>query len=673
MKVRSLLLISLSAAMVLMCVLFYAAWSAASELRRQASIQSHASEIGGQVSTLLVLTHEYALHGEARVVEQWRTTHKKIIQGLEVSLSSDDPAPAEALEQAGVLSAFFDQLVSPLRKGDSALEERRTRLLINQMLSQTQTFFDKIEHWGYAASVSRQQLEERITFLFYTRTIAMMVILVMLVILMWHRVLRPLRSLHATVRALTNGNLDARCSVHTADEFGDLSRSFDMMAEARQKSDAALRESKNFMILLIDVIPGIVGYWTNELICTFANRHYQTWFDKSKEEMVGIRMQDLLGEELFRVNEPYIRAVLRGEPQQFERSIIKPDGTVVYTLAHFVPDRDGDHVKGFFVMVSDITQLKLAEVASEQFAINTFNSVNEHLCVLNGAGEILKVNRAWRDFYEKMNSDNTCALLGVGTNYLDACDLETGPYREDGKLVAEGIRHVIGGGATVFSLECSCTSRNEKRWFMVTVTRFDGDASYVVVAHQDITERKLAEIELEKWAQIDALTGLANRRYFLAQAEQELLRNRRYGGKLSVLMMDLDNFKAINDVHGHKVGDLVLIRVGEVCREVLRHVDIAGRIGGEEFAIILPETDGQVALDVAERLREAIASAHIPLENGATLLVTASIGIAELAAGDALFDSILHRADKALYEAKHSGRNKVRVGSDPLGQFLLNG
>ncbi len=667
MKVRSLLLATLSAALLLMCVLFFAAWSVGHQLDRQANIQSRAVEIGNQVSTLLVLTNEYALHAEARVVAQWGATQQKIVTGLEASQQSEDPAPAEALEQAQVLSQSFKQLIAPQANPATALEVRRTRFLINQLLTQTQAFFDTVERWGDAASINRLQLENRFRFLFYARTTAMMLILVMLVALLWHRVLRPLSALHTTVHALTEGNLDARCTLRTADEFGDLSRSFDTLADARQKSDAALREAKNFMTLLIDEVPGMVGYWTCDLVCTFTNSQYEKWFGKTKAEMIGIRLQDLLGEALFRTNEPFILAALRGERQQFEHSIVKPDGTIGYSWTHYVPDRDGDRVKGFFVLVSDITQIKLAEqavIASEQFAISTFNSVNEQLCVLNSSGEILKVNSQWHNFYDKNSSAGTSQFYGVGTNYLDLCDLATGPYSDEGKLMAEGIRKVIKGDCSVFSLEYPCHRPDQERWFIASVTRFDGGSGNVVVAHQDISARKKAELELITLAQIDALTGLANRRHFFALAEQELARTRRYGGKLTVLMMDLDHFKDINDNHGHKAGDAVLARIGEVCRAVLRNVDITGRIGGEEFAMVLPETVGPAAIEVAERLREVISLSDIALENGTSLKVTASIGLVELAQDDDQINLLLNQADAALYEAKRTGRNKICVGTN---------
>jgi PAS domain S-box-containing protein len=111
----------------------------------------------------------------------------------------------------------------------------------------------------------------------------------------------------------------------------------------------------------------MVGYWTSELRCSFANKHYLEWFGKTPEQMLGIRIQDLMGDNLFKKNEPYMRAALRGERQEFERVLTKADGSVGYSWAHYIPDADGGLVKGFFVLIADITTLK-KKLNSEDFA-----------------------------------------------------------------------------------------------------------------------------------------------------------------------------------------------------------------------------------------------------------------------------------------------------------------
>ena len=179
---------------------------------------------------------------------------------------------------------------------------------------------------------------------------------------------------------------------------------------------------------------------------------------------------------------------------------------------------------------------------------------------------------------------------------------------------------------------------------------------------QDITDRKEMEWKLEQEAHTDPLTGCANRRYFLELAERELARAQRYTEQVSVLMLDLDHFKAINDKHGHQAGDLVLQKFVQVCKLTLRAEDLIGRLGGEEFAILLPETGRNKALDAAERVCRAVAATEVPLEGVPPIRFTASIGVATLAPEESSIEAIFGRADQALYEAKHAGRNRVVAG-----------
>ena len=175
----------------------------------------------------------------------------------------------------------------------------------------------------------------------------------------------------------------------------------------------------------------------------------------------------------------------------------------------------------------------------------------------------------------------------------------------------------------------------------------------------DITERKQLEEELNRQARLDFLTGLPNRRSFMEQGEIEFSRMQRYESTLSILMLDIDHFKKINDVYGHPAGDLVLKKLAMIFQDVLRKVDIAARLGGEEFGVILPETVQEKALQVAERLREVIAATEVELPTGRQIQFTVSIGITALEDKRTQFETLLNEADKALYRAKQGGRNKV--------------
>lgn len=208
----------------------------------------------------------------------------------------------------------------------------------------------------------------------------------------------------------------------------------------------------------------------------------------------------------------------------------------------------------------------------------------------------------------------------------------------------------------------------------VSISRETTDAQRQIIQQvQDITERKQLGQRLEHEARTDFLTSLPNRRHFLEQASQELTRVRRYHNPLTLAMLDLDHFKNINDTYGHEVGDKVLVKLAEICRQTLRETDVMGRIGGEEFAILLPQTTDIQASEITERLRKTIAATTISVENGMPPVhFTVSVGIASFDDSDTNIDMLLNRADKALYEAKRKGRNRVVIkGTYNLAQTAL--
>jgi len=165
--------------------------------------------------------------------------------------------------------------------------------------------------------------------------------------------------------------------------------------------------------------------------------------------------------------------------------------------------------------------------------------------------------------------------------------------------------------------------------------------------------------ETRRLAITDSLLGVYNRRHFFELAHAEIERARRYHHPLSVIMIDVDEFKRINDTHGHLAGDQVLRAMAARCKAELRTVDVLGRYGGEELVVLLPETDMTGAVEAAERLRAAIASEPIVVD-GSAISVTASFGVASWSADqDTRLEDVLDRADRALYEAKRSGRNRV--------------
>ncbi len=288
------------------------------------------------------------------------------------------------------------------------------------------------------------------------------------------------------------------------------------------------------------------------------------------------------------------------------------------------------------------------------FASAVINALSSHICVINKVGEIIAVNRAWQDF--AIANPPVSSRVGVGINYLEVCQRASGMDREEARKFASGVRSVLERRTEFFEMEYPCHSPTQNRWFLGRVTPLKTKQRGAVISHATITDRKLLEFELAKIAATDALTGLPNRRYFFEAAKLEVARVRRFGTAASVIMIDLDHFKAVNDTHGHAAGDKVLRCFAEVCRNSLRQIDVFDRIGGEEFAAILPGTNEAAAHSVAEKLRNAVY--ETPIKVGRNLInISASFGVAEVRSVDMGIEDSLGRADLALYAAKRAGRN----------------
>jgi len=173
-----------------------------------------------------------------------------------------------------------------------------------------------------------------------------------------------------------------------------------------------------------------------------------------------------------------------------------------------------------------------------------------------------------------------------------------------------------------------------------------------------LTKLDLAEERLHKIATTDDLTQLYNRRHFMKLAKDEVARSLRYQSGFSILMMDVDHFKKVNDTHGHMVGDCVLRSLAKTCAKVIRSNDILARFGGEEFIFLLPHTNAAEAVNLAERLRTTLE--NTPVDCGDTGIdCTVSIGVATSSDGTDSLDDVLKTADRLLYTAKEQGRNRV--------------
>ena len=174
---------------------------------------------------------------------------------------------------------------------------------------------------------------------------------------------------------------------------------------------------------------------------------------------------------------------------------------------------------------------------------------------------------------------------------------------------------------------------------------------------RNITEERALHDQLEKLSRTDMLTGIANRRYFFEQGQQLLQLSQRYSTELSLIMLDIDHFKAVNDQYGHQTGDVILKKIADILKQNCRSVDIVGRMGGEEFTIVLPETNLEAAAQLAERLRRLIRGSVFQ-SNGRPVQITASMGVSSVDHQHQIsLEQLIDQADQALYQSKMQGRD----------------
>jgi len=322
---------------------------------------------------------------------------------------------------------------------------------------------------------------------------------------------------------------------------------------------------------------------------------------------------------------------------------------------------------GLIILVNNKLNEEIS--AAKLFLESTLDGLSAHIAIIDANGDIVLVNKAWRDFASSNGADPE--RVSSGTNYITACTATPPNALDEPLFFADGIRSVLDGTRTLFTMEYACHSANTQRWFLGRVTPFPGGGpKRAVIAHEDITERKLMEIalvesnrKLELLTNEDGLTQIANRRHFDAVLNAECSRHARSGSALSLLILDIDHFKSFNDTYGHVQGDECLRSVARALTQcVKRPTDLVARYGGEEFVCLLPDTHLIGAVSVAENMRKHIEQLAIPHANSSvSSIVTVSIGLVAIRCDqNTTPEDIVRQADELLYQAKNEGRNRIR-------------
>ncbi len=315
---------------------------------------------------------------------------------------------------------------------------------------------------------------------------------------------------------------------------------------------------------------------------------------------------------------------------------------------------------GMIGISHDITEKKRLEdqVRQQKELLDTVLDNIDGLVYVKGANRrFLYANRHLAEVFGRPVDE----VVGQLDSELMPRDVADAFWEKDAHMLATGERYA--GEESLIDAE----GRLRHYWSVVVPwPDFNGIPALIGLI-TDITELHALKEELQRQTRTDSLTGLANRRSFQERAESEFARSRRHAAPLSLVAIDIDHFKRVNDDHGHAVGDRVLQDFASCSQHALREEDLCARTGGEEFCILLPDTDAAAACAIAERIREMTSSCH-PCPEHPSLVITASFGIACVEPTDTHFGTLFSRADRALYAAKQNGRNRTcLLHADPVG------
>lgn len=326
---------------------------------------------------------------------------------------------------------------------------------------------------------------------------------------------------------------------------------------------------------------------------------------------------------------------------------------IIDTKPRKFSDEEAQSLRSLAAMVIDAMEMRLlinhAE-RSERRLIDAMESLPNGFVLYDKDDRLVICNQRYRELYAK-SAD--LMVPGVSFGEIIRKGVERGQYIEaagrEEEWIAERME-VHNNPSDPIEQKLS-----DDKWLRIQERRTSEGG--LVGFRIDISQLKQQEQKLEELAWTDSLTGALNRHRFMELADSELDRAERHGHEVSFLLLDADHFKQVNDCHGHAAGDTVLTELVERSTKVLRSHDLIGRIGGEEFCVLLPEVGKAGAAMAAERLRKAVADLRFAFE-GQLIRATISIGAATLASGEDL-PSMMKRADAALYQAKNSGRDRV--------------
>ncbi len=396
---------------------------------------------------------------------------------------------------------------------------------------------------------------------------------------------------------------------------------------------------------IISATPDMIMLVDKDGVYSLVNDAILKNLNKRREDVLGKRSAELFGEDVFKsVSEPNLKRVFAGDIGRATLWLDLPvEGRRYLAVTyHPVPDSDG-RINFAAINARDITDLDRAQRERQRI----FDLSFDMLCIAGMDGYFKEMNPAWTK------------TLGWSREELMRQQWVDFVHPEDIRATVEAGAMLMEGKPVVDFVNRYRTKDGYHKH--ISWNSYPDLSNRLIFAvARDISDRIQMEEELKRMAEFDPLTGAYNRRTFMKRLSDEMERSLRYRIPLSLLMLDIDHFKVVNDTYGHPVGDQVLKKLVAECAESLRSTDMFCRMGGEEFTILLPHTNIGDALVTAERIRVKLSRSTFNTNDG-PLNYTVSVGVTEMRPDDAdeSVESILKRVDDALYLAKNRGRNRV--------------
>ncbi|MDA7088586.1 EAL domain-containing protein [Pseudomonas sp. SA3-5] len=440
------------------------------------------------------------------------------------------------------------------------------------------------------------------------------------------------------------------------------------IVRARIKTHIALRsESKKLALSqrnLQDVIhnlPAFIGYWGADSCSVFCNDTRGQWFGLTADAMHGQHLRRVMGEGNFLAVEPYLAAVQAGSSPSFDIKLRRRDGDVQYGQVTLVSRQADGRCVGFLMLITDITARKIAESAlhdeKERIRV-TLNSIGDAVVATDPHGIVTFVNPIAESLTGWLASEAVGQPIEAIMPLKDGGDQR--PLQNPIYLALKEER-VVG-----MALNCQLRRRDGRDFDVedsaAPIRDQEGRITGAIVVFHDVSEARAMAIKMTHLANHDALTNLPNRMLLQDRIQQALQQARRKQERVALLLIDLDNFKTINDSIGHSTGDLLLQEVAQRLKRLCRSIDTVSRQGGDEFILLLPEQQSiETVVDIAENLRQVIAEPFTVDQNRYEL--SASIGISLFPDDSDTVEALYRHADSAMYQAKQEGRNRVRFFS----------